>query len=69
GSLKLGSAPIASADQTTPVDLFIHTTIFALVDKHARIRGYYQTGGEGVNWVNQTRPALLAAIRKLERQR
>jgi len=68
-SLKLGSTPIAPGDQKTSVDLFIHTTIFALVDKHARIRGYYQTGGQDVDWRSQIKPALIAAIRKLERQR
>jgi cytochrome oxidase Cu insertion factor (SCO1/SenC/PrrC family) len=67
-SLKLGSTPIAPADQKNSADLFIHTTIFALVDKHARIRGYYQTGGQNVDWENKTRPALLAAIHILERQ-
>ena len=67
-SLKLGSTPIAPADQKNPVDLFIHTTIFVLVDKHARLRGIYQTGGEDVDWTNQTRPALLSAIRRLERE-
>ena len=67
-SLKLGSTPIAPADQKNAADLFIHTTIFVLVDKHARLRGIYQTGGEDVDWINQTRPALLAAIRRLERE-
>lgn len=67
-SLKLGSTPIATADQKSPVDLFIHTTIFVLVDKHARLRGIYQTGGEDVDWTKQTRPALLAAIERLERE-
>lgn len=68
GSLKLGSTPIAPADQKNPADLFIHTTIFVLIDKHARMRGIYQTGGEDVDWTNKTRPALLAAIRRLERE-
>lgn len=68
GSLKLGSTPIASADQKSPVDLFIHTTIFVLMDKHARMRGIYQTGGEDVDWTNNMRPALLADIRRLERE-
>jgi protein SCO1/2 len=67
-SLKLGSTPIAPADQKNPVDLFIHTTIFVLIDKHARMRGIYQTGGEDVDWKNKTRPALLADIRRLERE-
>ena len=67
-SLKLGSTPIAPKDQKSSVDLFIHTTVIALVDKHARIRGYYETGGQDVDWENKTRPALLTAIQILERQ-
>ncbi|HEV2456093.1 MAG TPA: SCO family protein [Verrucomicrobiae bacterium] len=67
-SLKLGSTPVAPADQKNAADLFIHTTLFVLVDKHARMRGIYQTGGDDVDWPNKTRPALLSAIRKLERQ-
>ncbi|HXC34231.1 MAG TPA: SCO family protein [Candidatus Acidoferrales bacterium] len=68
GSLKLGSTPIAPADQKNSADLFIHTTIFVLIDKHARMRGIYQTGGEDVDWTKKTRPALLAGIRRLERE-
>jgi protein SCO1 len=67
-SLKLGSTPIGPADQKNSADLFIHTTIFVLVDKQARLRGIYQTGGEDVDWTNQTQPALLTAIRRLERE-
>jgi protein SCO1 len=67
-SLKLGSTPVASADQKNPADLFIHTTIFVLMDKHARMRGIYQTGGEDVDWKNKVQPALLAAIHRLERE-
>lgn len=67
-SLKLGSTPIAAAARKDPVDLFIHTTIMVLIDKHARMRGIYQTGGQDIDWVNTTRPALLAGIRRLERE-
>jgi protein SCO1 len=67
-SLKLGSTPVVRADQKNSADLFIHTTLFVLVDKHARMRGIYQTGGEDVDWKGKARPALLAAIRRLERQ-
>jgi len=67
GSLKLGSTPIAPKDQQNAADLFIHTTIFVLVDKHARLRGVYETGGTDVDWQNNVRPKLLADIRRLER--
>lgn len=68
GGLKLGSTPIAPADQKGAADLFIHTTIFVLVDKHARLRGIFETGGEDVDWENKIRPDLLTAIRQLERE-
>jgi cytochrome oxidase Cu insertion factor (SCO1/SenC/PrrC family) len=67
GSLKLGSTPIAPKDQQNAADLFIHTTIFVLVDKHARLRGIFETGGTDVDWDNKVRPDLLADIRRLER--
>jgi len=66
-SLKLGATPIAPSDRKDPVDLFIHTTIFVVVDKHARMRGIFQTGGQDVDWQNTVRPNLLATIRQLER--
>jgi protein SCO1/2 len=68
GSLKLGSTPVAAADRKSAADLFIHTTIFVLVDKHARLRGIFETGGEDVDWENKVRPKLLADIRRLERE-
>jgi protein SCO1/2 len=68
-SLKLGSTPIAAADQKNAADLFIHTTIFVVVDKHARMRGpIFQTGGDDVDWTNVIRPNLIATIHRLERE-
>lgn len=66
-SLKLGSTPVAPANQKTPVDLFIHATIFVVVDKHARMRGIFETGGEDVSW-DTMRRNVLAMIRRLERE-
>jgi protein SCO1/2 len=67
-SLKLGSTPVAAEDQKNAADLFIHSTIFVVVDKRARLRGIFETGGEGVDWQNTMRPGLLATVRKLERE-
>jgi len=39
-----------------------------LVDKHAQLRGIFETGGDDVDWENKTRPKLLADIHRLERQ-
>lgn len=67
GSLKLGSTPVKLEDQKNVADLFIHTTIFVLVDKHAQLRGIFQTGGDDVNWTN-VQPHIITAIAQLERE-
>ena len=66
GSLKLSAVPVKLADQKSVADLFIHTTIFVVVDKHARLRGSFETGGDGVDWTNDVAPRLLKAVRQLE---
>jgi protein SCO1/2 len=63
--LKLGSTPVPPQDQKSPVDLFVHSTIFVVVDKQARLRGIFQTEGEGVDWTN-VQPNIIATIRQLE---
>ena len=68
GSLKLGSVPIKAADRLNDVDLFIHTTMFVVVDKHARLRGDFETGGDGVDWTNSVEPRILKSIRQLENE-
>ena len=68
GSLKLSAVPVKPADQTNAADLFIHTTIFVVVDKHAQLRGIFETGGEGVDWTNVVQPKLLATVSRLERE-
>jgi protein SCO1 len=66
GSLKLTAIEKPLAEQQSPNDLFVHSTIFVLVDKSGQLRGIYETAGEGTDW-EQTRPQILAAVRKLER--
>ena len=68
GSLKLSAVPVAPANQTNAADLFIHTTIFVIVDKHARLRGSFETMGDGVDWTNAVQPRIVAAVRQLERE-
>ncbi|HKW29689.1 MAG TPA: SCO family protein [Verrucomicrobiae bacterium] len=65
GSLKLGSTPVAPPDRQSPVDLFVHSTIFVVVDKQARLRGIFQTEGQDVNWA-KVKPQILAAVKQLE---
>ena len=67
-SLKLGATPVKPADRKDSADLFIHTTIFVVVDKHAQLRGIFETGGDGVDWPNVVQPRLLRTIRRLEKE-
>jgi protein SCO1 len=69
GSLKLSVVPVKLEDQKSVADLFIHTTIFVIVDKRAQLRGIFETGGEGVDWTNAVQPKLLATIRQLESEK
>jgi protein SCO1 len=65
-SLKLSAVPVKPEERKDDADLFIHTTIFVVVDKHAQLRGVFETGGEGVDWTNTVQPKLLATIQQLE---
>lgn len=67
-SLKLGAVPVKPADRQNDADLFIHSTIFVLVDKHAQLRGSFETGGDGVDWTNNVQARLFHAIRQLEKE-
>ena len=65
GSLRLGSTPVPAQDQKSPVDLFVHSTIFVVVDRQARLRGIFQTEGQGVDWA-KVKPRILATVKDLE---
>jgi protein SCO1/2 len=67
-SLKLSAVPVKPEDRQNDADLFIHTTIFVLVDKRAQLRGSFETGGEGVDWTNAVLPKLLRSIHQLENE-
>jgi len=69
GSLKLSAVPVKPEDQKSVADLFIHTTIFVIVDKHAQLRGIFETGGEGVDWTNTVQPRVLATVYQLEAEK
>ena len=66
-SLKLTALEKPAKERESEADLFIHSTIFVLVDKQARLRGVYETSGEGID-PQQVKNQILAAIRKLERE-
>ena len=67
-SLKLTAVDTQPQDRQSPADLFIHSTIFVVVDGRAQLRGVFETTGEGVD-SQQDKTRLLAAIRRLERER
>lgn len=67
-SLKLSALPVKAEDRKDNADLFIHSTIFVLVDKHAQLRAVFETGGDNVDWKHDMQPKLLQAIRQLERE-
>jgi len=67
-SLKLSAQPVKPAEQKDAADLFIHTTIFVIVDKRAQLRGFFETGGDGVDWTNAVLPKILQSVRQLENE-
>jgi len=66
-SLKLSAVERKPEQQTSPADLFVHSTVFVVVDKRGRLRGIFQTGGEQVDWQGE-KQKILASIRHLERE-
>jgi protein SCO1/2 len=67
-SLKLSAVPVKPEDRKNDADLFIHTTIFVVVDKHARLRAVFETEGEGIDWAN-VKPRILLTVWQLEHER
>lgn len=63
--LKLTAVAKKPEERLDPADLFVHSTIFVIVDKHGRLRGVFETEGEMVEWP-QSKQQILAAIKKLE---
>jgi protein SCO1 len=66
-SLKLSAVEKKPEERVTPEDLWVHSTIFVIIDKHAQLRAIYQTGGEDVSWPSEKKN-LLAAVKQLERE-
>jgi len=67
-SLKLTSLEKPAADRESANDLFIHSTIFVVVDKKSQLRGIFESTGEGVDF-QQIKPKILDTVRRLERER
>ena len=66
-SLKLTAVEKKPEERQTPEDLFIHSTLFVIVDKQAQLRGVFETTGEGTD-SQAVKEQILAAVRKLERE-
>jgi protein SCO1/2 len=67
GSLKLSAVEKKPDERASPDDLWVHSTIFVIVDKHAQLRGVFQTGGEDVDWKVE-KQKILDAAKQLERE-
>jgi cytochrome oxidase Cu insertion factor (SCO1/SenC/PrrC family) len=67
-SLKLTAIEKKAEERNDAADLFIHSTIFVVVDQQGRLRGIFETEGEGVDAAHE-RNEVLATIQKLERER
>ena len=67
-SLKLSAEEIKPEDRKDDSDLFVHSTYFVVVDKQGRMRGVFESSGEGVEWTN-VQPAIISAVQQLERER
>lgn len=68
GSLKLAAVEKKPEERESAEDLFIHSTIFVVVDKRGQLRGVFETGGEDVDWA-KSKQNILAAVKTLEREK
>jgi len=65
--LKLSAVEKKPEERADPNDLFIHSTMFVVVDKQARLRGVFETMGEDLLF-EQVKPNILSAVKQLERE-
>jgi protein SCO1 len=63
--LKLTTVAKPPAERKDAADLFVHSTIFVVVDQQGRLRGAFQTQGEATPWP-QMKKQILAALKQLE---
>jgi protein SCO1/2 len=67
-SLKLAAVEKKPEERESANDLFIHATIFVLVDRKAELRGVFETTGEGVD-PEQVKAKILEGVSQLEREK
>jgi len=65
--LKLTAIAKPPAERTDAADLFVHSTIFVVVDKLGRLRGAFETQGDHVSWP-EVKQRILAAVKQLEQE-
>jgi len=68
GSLKLTAIEKKAEEREDANDLFIHSTIFVIVDKHAQLRGVFETTGDEID-PQKVKAQILATVRRLEWER
>lgn len=67
-SLKLTAEEKTPEQRENSDDLFLHSTIFVLVDRKAQLRGVFETTGEGID-PKEVQEKILRSIRQLEREK
>lgn len=66
-SLKLAAIEKKPEDRESENDLFVHSTIFVVVDKRGQLRGVFETGGEDVDWA-ESKQNILDAVKELRKE-
>ena len=64
-SLKLTAIEKTPAERENPEDLFIHSTIFVVVDKKGRLRGIFESSGDGID-PQRVKAQILSYVKRLE---
>jgi protein SCO1/2 len=66
-SLKLSAIEKKPEERESPQDLFVHSTIFVIADKQCKLRGVFETAGEGIE-PERVKEQILEAVGRLERE-
>ena len=67
-SLKLPAVEKEPGERDDPNDLFIHATIFVVVDRKGQLRGIFETTGEEID-AKQVQAKILDSVSQLERDK
>jgi len=67
-SLKLAAVEKSPEERESPNDLFIHATLFVVVDRKGQLRGVFETTGEGID-PKQVQAKILENVSQLEREK